>query len=76
VNALSRRVRPGVRLTLARLRCPTSALSRLDLPTFERPAIANSKRSGGGHCSTDAALVSNAAATTRQDALGATTEGA
>jgi hypothetical protein len=44
------RVRPGVEETFA---CfdPSSAFSRLDLPTFERPRNATSGTDGPGKCS-------------------------
>ena len=40
--------REGVFEVRARLFCPVSALIRLDLPTFERPAIAISGHAAGG----------------------------
>ena len=43
------RVRPGVDETLAAF-SPTSAFSRLDLPTLERPRNAISGRPGAGNC--------------------------
>ena len=43
------RVRPGVDETLAAF-WPTSALSRLDLPTLERPRKAISGTVGTGNC--------------------------
>src|ERR1700731_50390 len=43
-------VRPGVEETCACFE-PTSAFSRLDLPTFERPRKATSGADGGGKCS-------------------------
>ena len=39
------------------------------MPTLDRPAIANSKRSGSGHWANVAALFSNSAETTRQPLL-------
>ena len=42
------RVRPGVREVRASPSWPTSALMRLDLPTFERPTTAISGSVGGG----------------------------
>ena len=42
------RVQPGVRLVRARPRRCIIALSRLDLPTFERPANATSAMAGAG----------------------------
>ncbi len=40
MKKISSCVRPGVREVRARLLRPVSALSRLDLPTLERPASA------------------------------------
>ena len=48
------RVRPGVCETFAAF-SPTSAFSRLDLPTFERPRNAISGTSGAGNCAADRA---------------------
>ncbi len=48
------RVRPGVDETLAAF-SPTSAFSRLDLPTFERPRNAISGASGEGNCAAESA---------------------
>src|SRR5438874_3780568 len=48
------RVLPGVELTCASF-CPSSALIKLDLPTFERPKYAISGGPGGGKCSGAAA---------------------
>src|ERR1700761_3761384 len=47
-------VRPGVEETCACFE-PTSAFSRLDLPTFERPRKATSGAVGGGKWSGDVA---------------------
>src|SRR5581483_9397526 len=47
-------VRPGVELTCA-IFCPSSALIKLDLPTFERPRKAISGALGAGKCSGAAA---------------------
>src|SRR5579884_1178161 len=47
-------VRPGVELTWA-IFCPSSALIKLDLPTFERPRKAISGAVGAGKCSGAAA---------------------
>lgn len=66
MKVFSRRVRPGVRLTLARPVRPEKALSRLDFPTLERPATAISGRSSRGTADTSGALISNCASTTRQ----------
>ena len=46
---LMARVRPGVEETLACLES-SSALSRLDLPTLERPRKATSGMDGAGNC--------------------------
>src|SRR5579871_2962975 len=48
------RVRPGVCETLAAF-SPTSAFSRLDLPTFDRPRNAISGTAGAGNCAADKA---------------------
>ena len=52
MKKLSSRVRPGVTETRARLVRPASALIRLDLPTFERPAKATSARPSFGRSAT------------------------
>src|SRR5579862_6842376 len=48
------RVRPGVDETLAAF-SPTSAFSRLDLPTLERPRKAISGTVGAGNCAAERA---------------------
>src|SRR4029077_8303363 len=64
------RVRPGVLLVRARARRPSSAFSRDDLPTFDRPATATSGRFGGGPPPGAAAAPRNRAAVTFTDASG------
>lgn len=48
------RVRPGVCETFAAF-APTSAFSKLDLPTFDRPRNAISGAPGAGNCAADKA---------------------
>src|SRR4029079_11972223 len=55
------RVLPGVALVRA-MRCRTSALIRLDLPTFERPTNAISGSRSAGKSAATAALLTKAAA--------------
>src|SRR5689334_1808505 len=57
------RVRPGVREVRASPSWPTSALMRLDLPTFERPTTAISGSVGGGKSAGLAAEVTKRART-------------
>jgi hypothetical protein len=54
------RVLPGAALVRA-IRCPTSELIRLDLPTFERPTSAISARPSRGRSCAPAALVTKEA---------------
>jgi hypothetical protein len=54
------RVFPGAALVRAS-RCRTSALIKLDLPTFERPTSAISGRPASGKSDAPAALVTKAA---------------
>ena len=56
------RVLPGAALVRAK-RCRTSALIKLDLPTFERPTNAISGNPSRGKPAGDAALVTNSAVT-------------
>jgi hypothetical protein len=58
---LASRVLPGAALVRA-TRWRTSALIRLDLPTFERPTSATSRSPSLGKSAADAALVTNSAA--------------
>jgi hypothetical protein len=58
---LASRVLPGAALVRA-MRWRTSALIRLDLPTFERPISATSGAPSCGRPSAAAALVTNSAA--------------
>ena len=58
---LIRRVFPGVELVCTSFLRLTSVLIRLDLPTLERPAKANSGNSAGGYCDGWTALVTNSA---------------
>lgn len=55
---LMARVRPGVADTLA-IFDPRSALSRLDLPTLERPRKAISGMEGAGNCAGEWAEMTN-----------------
>ena len=52
------RVRPGVEETLAWFE-PSSAFSRLDLPTLERPRKAISGADGSGNCAGEWAEMMN-----------------
>jgi hypothetical protein len=58
---LASRVLPGVALVRA-TRCRTSALIRLDLPTFERPMSATSGDPSPGKSRAVAALITKSAA--------------
>src|SRR5262245_6857720 len=64
------RVLPGAALVRA-TRCRSSALIRLDLPTFERPTMATSGRPSAGKSAAPAALVMNSAVIFNQTAGGA-----
>lgn len=55
---LMARVRPGVEETLAWFE-PSSAFSRLDLPTLERPRKAISGMEGAGNCAGERAERTN-----------------
>lgn len=52
------RVRPGVAETLACFE-PSSAFSKLDLPTFDRPRKAISGIEGAGNCAGECAEMTN-----------------
>src|SRR5688500_3887038 len=67
------RVQPGVELVRARLRRFIRLLSRLLLPTFERPAKAISTLTGGGSCTNVAACAVKRAS--RTVAVGSVTTG-
>ena len=54
-------VRPGVFEVRARVLRPVSALTRLDLPTFDRPAKATSISPVGGRPSSEPAAQTNSA---------------
>jgi hypothetical protein len=59
------RVRPGVLLVRASF-APTSALIKLDFPTFDRPRKATSGTVGGGKCDKSLAESMNRARTRMQ----------